>query len=815
MQLKSDKPCGIVHIDAGSDVYLPLERTEVHADVVDVSTRVTITQHFWHYSPSGLLQAKYVFPVPSRAAVCGFEMVAADGTVITAVVKENEEAKRAHQAAIRQGYLTGLVEHVTDDIFSISLGALPAHQMVTTKITYVLNLMDDDSSDQVRLQLPMYIGMRYGSPPSGMAGAQTVPPHRIRISVDVRMQGVVKKVASPTHPSVVTGPSGISHAARTANYTSSDFLTQDFVLVVTAEGLDAPRAPNGSLAIQLNIVPKFNLPPVPEQEYIFLVDRSGSMNGQRIKTAKRALVMLLRSLPTQGTWLNIVSFGSHSDSLWCESVPYDEQSMMQAGGTEMRNALQQVFSLRNINIPTSVFVFTDGESYNIDHTIQPVEQVVGAAKENAPVRVFSLGIGETTSSALCEGIARVGNGLCLMATTAETVIGKCSRLVRASRTYILKNVSVDWGVHNDLTEAYRTGTGSKELKGIHQAPADISVIYLGNRFVVFALVEDPSFMPPQEIVIRAQRDGQGEVLRFSVPVQIVEFPSEHQPLIQTLAARRAIMDVEDRSRSGFTSDSKALFIRLGTQYQLASRYTSFIAVDECTTAEVKRSSDDLVKEEDSANKPVINPCPAPSRARFLKVAPSDSDDSDDSDGSEDPDDPDDTDDSDDEVTTGRGQRFLRYMGTDSEDDSNEDDSDDHDSDKDDYDEDDSDKDDRTAEVDAPRETEDGFMALIRLQSFDGSFPPDDRLLSLLGGGPGVSLAEAQSPGVSDKVWATALAVACLQQLLKDQSEMLECLVEKATEFITQTPGIDMAALFSHAALLLSAVGDRPPHLFLF
>ena len=42
-------------------------------------------------------------------------MVAADGTVITAVVKEKEEAKREHQAAIRQGRMTGLVEHVTDD----------------------------------------------------------------------------------------------------------------------------------------------------------------------------------------------------------------------------------------------------------------------------------------------------------------------------------------------------------------------------------------------------------------------------------------------------------------------------------------------------------------------------------------------------------------------------------------------------------------------------------------------------------------------------------------------------------------------------
>lgn len=60
-------------------------------------------------------RAKYVFPVPSRAAVCAFEMEHSDGRVIYGVSKEKLKAAEEHEAAIREGKFTGLLEWVTDD----------------------------------------------------------------------------------------------------------------------------------------------------------------------------------------------------------------------------------------------------------------------------------------------------------------------------------------------------------------------------------------------------------------------------------------------------------------------------------------------------------------------------------------------------------------------------------------------------------------------------------------------------------------------------------------------------------------------------
>ncbi len=209
--------------------------------------------------------------------------------------------------------------------------------MITTKLTYVLDLMDDDLPDQVRFQLPLCVGRRYGTLPAGMQGAKTIPPERISISAEIYMKGAIESITSPSHATLNALSDGSVHVGpsvhtRTAEYRSSEFLSQDFILSVRAEGLDAPRCfaqrgPDGSVAMQLTVVPKFNLPTISSQEYIFLVDRSGSMGGDRIETAKRTLVMLLRCLPSQGTSFNIFSFGSRCDSLWQMSMQYDASTL--------------------------------------------------------------------------------------------------------------------------------------------------------------------------------------------------------------------------------------------------------------------------------------------------------------------------------------------------------------------------------------------------------------------------------------------------------------------------------------------------------
>ena len=203
-----------------------------------------------------------------------------------------------------------------------------------------MDLMDDDYADQARFQLPVSVGMRYGTLPEGVAEARTVPAERIRISTNVYMKGAILSMTSPSHPTLTLQPDGAHETTpcvhrKVGEYRSSSFLSEDFVLSIKADGLDAARcfaqrSATGTIAMQFTVVPQFKLPPISEQEYIFLVDRSGSMGGNRIDMAKRALVMLLRALPRRGTTFNIFSFGSACSSLWDESKPYNAQTLQEA-----------------------------------------------------------------------------------------------------------------------------------------------------------------------------------------------------------------------------------------------------------------------------------------------------------------------------------------------------------------------------------------------------------------------------------------------------------------------------------------------------
>ena len=208
-----------------------------------------------------------------------------------------------------------------------------------------MNLMDDSSADEIRFVLPVAIGaQRYGLPLPEAQDARHPQAHtRLRFTATVQSGGYLRKLYSPSHGSNMSVHFYRNHRGNDSRHRaevemhSKSFLTSDLVLCAKADGLDAPRcfgehdADGGTVALQLSLAPNFEIAPPPSQEFLFLVDCSGSMGPEdRIETAKQALSILLRTLPKDDSSFNIFCFGSTCSSMWPSSRSYNETTLNEA-----------------------------------------------------------------------------------------------------------------------------------------------------------------------------------------------------------------------------------------------------------------------------------------------------------------------------------------------------------------------------------------------------------------------------------------------------------------------------------------------------
>ncbi|KAH7313777.1 von Willebrand factor type A domain-containing protein, partial [Stachybotrys elegans] len=450
------------------NLYLPLLKPEAYTNIFTTSSRTVLKQTFINPQDRPLNEVRYFFPIYDGVSVVSFKCVIG-ARVIQGVVKEREEARSEYKAAIDSGSTAALLEMSPDasDVFTTSLGNVPANETIEVEITYLAELKHDAETDGIRLTIPTSIAPRYGHA-SHESWPRLLPDSKgkyytptteegITFTVDIQMfkDSVIRSVQSPSHPiSVSIGTTSTDPSAEPCMQKASASLSlgstaldKDFVVQITATNLGNPWAllethptlPN-QRALTATLVPKFALP-AETPEVVFICDRSGSMGvGNNIPNLISALQIFLRSLPI-GAKFNICSFGSRHEFLWSKSKSYTQESLQEAtkyvakvqadfGGTEMYEPLRETFSRRYKDINLEVFLLTDGEVWQQDRLFELINNEVAVSK--GAIRVFTLGVGNGVSHALIEGAARAGNGFSQTVGENEKMTSKVVRMLKAA-----------------------------------------------------------------------------------------------------------------------------------------------------------------------------------------------------------------------------------------------------------------------------------------------------------------------------------------------------------------------------------------------
>ncbi|CAB4480327.1 unnamed protein product [Rhizophagus irregularis] len=595
---------------------IPLQNVTVEANIVDMIAEVTISQAYKNIEKD-TIEALYKFPIYEAAAICGFEAEIDGQRKVKGIVKEAKEAAKEYTEAIQEGHGAYLLESESEDVFQCSVGNITSEQTVVIKITYVTELKHDSESEKIRFVLPTNIAPRYGSSEysSSSNDGKILNPDVVsysdkadfylELAVTCRMTSAIQNIESPSHKIStemnIDGNPKISKITLTEQIT---YLEKDFILVVKSKDLDQPRA-----FVEYD----------PElQTNFFVVDRSGSMDIEPMKKAAQALELLLRSLP-EDCYFNVVSFGSDYDSLFPKSELYSETSLSKAlnlaqtmksnyGGTEVYNVLEWVFKNSRDDMPTSIFLITDGEVWNVDQIVELVSK--HEEEKNDDLRLFSLGIGDSVSHNLVESVARAGKGYAQFVTNDERMDKKVIGMLKNALKPPIKDYNITWTEVNLLDEKELDMTPIEVDKPtisfmsddnmeppspppsdifsdikVQQAPYIIPPIYSGVRFIVYCILEK-NIEPCKVITLKAtSQDGP---MKLDIPLDTVTLQGSK---VHRLAARKLIQDLNDeksfihkhpKNANKHIPDSlvKGHIVKLGKTFNLASKYTSFIATDE-------------------------------------------------------------------------------------------------------------------------------------------------------------------------------------------------------------------------------------------
>ena len=152
--------------------------------------------------------------------------------------------------------------------------------------------------------------------------------------------------------------------------------------------------------------------------FIFLIDQSGSMNGNAIKVASKALLLFLQSLPA-GSYYQIIGFGSKFKKYDEKPKEYTKNNIEQSikliekldadlGGTNIYSPLKDIYDsfkiYDKINLPRNIFLLTDGEIENKEDTLAIIE------KNSDKFSIYSIGIGNDFDKDLIKNAGIIGKG---------------------------------------------------------------------------------------------------------------------------------------------------------------------------------------------------------------------------------------------------------------------------------------------------------------------------------------------------------------------------------------------------------------------
>ncbi len=414
----------------------------------------SIEQQFYNPTQRNF-EVVYTFPLPWGAVLLGIDVLLGDKQLSGTVI-EKTQAEAGYEEALSEGNAAIMLEKNHDLSYSLNLGNLAANEHCVITLRYAQTMQFEQQG--LRLLIPTVIAPRYGDDEQdGGLMPHQAPTHSLLaeypFDLELRLHGELAqaRVASPSHPVAVNFCNAEMGSVLTVTLARESSLDRDFVLILdklthTSMALAArDYAQSDSVAVLASFCPRISACEPNNTAVKILVDCSGSMEGDSMNAARRALQAIVKQLG-KGDHFSLSRFGSNvvhrSRGLWTltDATRLAAQRWVgdleaDLGGTEMEAALISTFNLAK-TATSDVLIITDGEISAIDSTIE-------SAKKSGH-RLFVVGIGSSPAESHLRRLAEATGGACDFVAPGETVEPAIIRMFARLRSPQLTEVSVVW-----------------------------------------------------------------------------------------------------------------------------------------------------------------------------------------------------------------------------------------------------------------------------------------------------------------------------------------------------------------------------------
>jgi Ca-activated chloride channel family protein len=441
---------------------LPLLKTRVEVTVSGTIAAVTVRQTYKNDGKRPI-NARYVFPASTRAAVHGMKM-RLDGREIIAQIRERQKAQQEYEEAKKQGKTAALLEQQRPNVFTMSVANVMPKDRIEVTLFYTETLVP--ARGVYEFVYPTVVGPRYSHEQQLTAKQSDLwvkspyqrkgnaPSYAFELQAHVAAALPIAGVTVPSHR-VTQTPRGKKAVDVSLTPDEKAGGNRDFILRyrlagdAIQSGISLFQQGNEKFFMAMIEPPKTVLPrAIPSREYVFVVDVSGSMHGFPLDTAKELMRDLVAELEPRDRF-NVLLFSGGSALMAERSLPATQTNIERAeqflssatagGGTELAIALERALALpATPGMSRSFVVVTDGYISAERSVFDYVRSTLGQAN------VFSFGIGSGVNRHLIEGLARAGLGEPFVVTDAGEGQSVAKRFRRYVSQPVLTNVKVSF-----------------------------------------------------------------------------------------------------------------------------------------------------------------------------------------------------------------------------------------------------------------------------------------------------------------------------------------------------------------------------------